>query len=160
VRENKTYDAELGSVAGANGDPSLEIFGGDMTPNLHRLASDFVNLDNYYIAAEASLQGHVLTTSAFVNDFAEKAWLQTWGRAWRSEVTFGGSMNVPSGFVWGSLKQSKISYTDMGESVGLSDPTQGLQFDPSYPGVFFTLDVSDADRATYFERSLARGSTP
>ena len=38
VRENKTYDAVLGDLPGANGTPTLALFGGDITPNLHALA--------------------------------------------------------------------------------------------------------------------------
>ena len=38
VRENKTYDAVLGDLEGANGMASLALFGGDITPNLHALA--------------------------------------------------------------------------------------------------------------------------
>src|SRR5262249_30767371 len=117
-------------------------------------------LDNYYIAAEASLQGHVITTSAFVNDFGEKAWLQTWGRAWRSELNFGGTLNVPSGFIWDRLSEGHIPYVDLGESVGIVNSAHDVNWDSSYPGVFFTLDVADADRATYFEKSLQRAATP
>src|SRR5581483_8157564 len=48
VRENKTYDAVLGDLAGANGKASLVLFGEDNTPNLHALARRFVNFDNFY----------------------------------------------------------------------------------------------------------------
>jgi len=61
VRENKTYDAVLGDLEGADGDPSLVLFGEQYTPNLHALARGFVNGDNFYANAEASLQGHQWT---------------------------------------------------------------------------------------------------
>ncbi|HEY1585541.1 MAG TPA: hypothetical protein VGH63_07620, partial [Polyangia bacterium] len=63
VRENKTYDAVLGDLPGANGNAALAIFGGDITPNLHALAKRFSNLDNFYSLAEQSLQGHEWTTA-------------------------------------------------------------------------------------------------
>ncbi|HJZ84793.1 MAG TPA: bifunctional YncE family protein/alkaline phosphatase family protein [Polyangia bacterium] len=157
VRENKTYDAELGSLAGANGDASLEIFGPRMTPNLHALAQKFTNLDNFYIAAEASLQGHVLTTASFVGDFGEKAWLQTWGRGWRDEITYSENIVVPSGFIWQKLQAESVSYVDMGELVGTTESAQRVNVDTKYPGISFTLDVADADRAAYFTSLLARG---
>jgi DNA-binding beta-propeller fold protein YncE len=159
VRENKTYDAELGSLTGANGDGSLEIFGPTMTPNLHQLAKDFVNGDNFYIASEASLQGHVLTTAAFVNDFGEKAWLQTWGRGWRNMVTYSQNIVAPDGFIWQKLKDANISYVDMGEIVGTTDSTSPVNLDSDYPGLVFDLDTTDSARAAYFGRYLAKTAT-
>jgi YVTN family beta-propeller protein len=156
VRENKTYDSELGSLAGSNGDATLELFGPTMTPNLHQLAKDFVNSDNFYIASEASLQGHVLTTAAFVNDFGEKAWLQTWGRGWRNQVTYSQNIVAPDGFIWQKLKDANVSYVDMGEIVGTTDSTTPVNIDSSYPGLVFDLDTKDNARATYFGRVLAK----
>src|SRR5262249_5469616 len=121
VRENKTYDSLLGSLPGSNGDASLELFGPELTPNLHALAAEFGHLDNFYIAAEASLQGHVLTTAAFVNDFGEKAWLQTWGRGWRSETTYADTIVAAQGFFWQRLQDAGVSFVDMGEVVGTND---------------------------------------
>jgi len=72
VRENKTYDAVLGDLETGDGDPALTVFGEEITPNLHRLARDFVNLDNYYADSEESLQGHTWTTQADCNDLFEK----------------------------------------------------------------------------------------
>ena len=69
VRENKTYDAELGDLGRGNGDPNLTLFGERLTPNLHKLAREFALLDNFYSDAEASLQGHMWTTAAVANDF-------------------------------------------------------------------------------------------
>lgn len=72
VRENKTYDAVLGDLEVGDGDPALTVFGEEITPNLHRLAREFVNLDNYYADSEESVQGHTWTTQADCNDLFEK----------------------------------------------------------------------------------------
>ncbi len=72
VRENKTYDAILGDLEVGDGDPALTVFGEEVTPNLHRLAREFVNLDNYYADSEESVQGHTWTTQADCNDLFEK----------------------------------------------------------------------------------------
>ena len=156
VRENKTYDAELGSLPGANGDPSLEVFGPTMTPNLRALAARFVNMDNFYLQSEESLQGHILTTAAFVNDFTEKTWLQTWGRGWRDMTLYGEPTVGPaSGYIWQKLQHDQVSYVDMGEIVGtVSEPT-AVNIDNDYPGLFFVLDVADADRGNYVAKQLA-----
>ena len=40
IRENRTYDQVLGDLPKANGDPSLTLFGKEVTPNAHALAID------------------------------------------------------------------------------------------------------------------------
>ncbi|MBM4387135.1 MAG: bifunctional YncE family protein/alkaline phosphatase family protein, partial [Deltaproteobacteria bacterium] len=62
VRENKTYDMVLGDFERGDGDPSLTLFGKDITKNLHKIAEEFVNMDNFYSNPENSLQGHLWTT--------------------------------------------------------------------------------------------------
>lgn len=68
VKENRTYDQVLGDVPGGNGDPSLALFGSDVTPNLHALAQRFVLLDNYYSAGEASGDGWPWSTQSMANE--------------------------------------------------------------------------------------------
>src|SRR5262249_23728835 len=48
IRENRTYDQVLGDVAAGNGDASLAVFGGNITPNAHELVKRFPLLDNFY----------------------------------------------------------------------------------------------------------------
>jgi DNA-binding beta-propeller fold protein YncE len=43
VKENRTYDQVLGDMKEGNGDPSLTLFGENITPNLHKLAREFVD---------------------------------------------------------------------------------------------------------------------
>jgi len=58
VKENRTFDQVLGDLAnGANGDPSLTVFGKRITPSLHRLASRFVTLDNFMDPGDGSMDG-------------------------------------------------------------------------------------------------------
>lgn len=73
VKENRTYDQVLGDLGTGNGDKDLCIFGGDVTPNHHQLAKDFVNLDNFYVDGEISVLGHSYTTSGYASPFLE--WL-------------------------------------------------------------------------------------
>jgi len=51
-KENRTYDQVLGDMKEGNGDASLVLFGENVTPNLHKLAREFVLLDNFYVNAE------------------------------------------------------------------------------------------------------------
>jgi YVTN family beta-propeller protein len=71
VKENRTYDQVLGDLEVGNGDPKLTVFGRAMTPNLHALARQFVDLDAFYDSGESSNTGWDWTTSARTNDFTE-----------------------------------------------------------------------------------------
>jgi YVTN family beta-propeller protein len=159
VRENKTYDAVLGDLQGANGDPSLVLFGADNTPNLHALAQRFVNFDNFYSNAEQSLQGHDWTTASAVNDYGEKIWLNTWGRHTRPTIAFGNSgsgldhLTTPgSKPIFQQLDAANIAYHNYGEVVN----TLGAKFqaDTSYPGVFFALGLLDVTKINYVTDNL------
>jgi YVTN family beta-propeller protein len=58
VKENRTFDQVLGDLTnGANGDASLAVFGQSLTPNYHRLATDFVTLDNFMNPGDGSMDG-------------------------------------------------------------------------------------------------------
>jgi YVTN family beta-propeller protein len=72
IKENRTYDQVLGDLAEGNGDASLAEFGKAITPNLHRLALDFVDLDNFYDRSEVSMDGWPWSTSARAPDVVEK----------------------------------------------------------------------------------------
>ena len=72
VKENRTYDEILGDLPEGNGDPSLAIFPDAITPNLHSVASDFVDLDNFYCAGDVSASGWPWTVQARTTDMDEK----------------------------------------------------------------------------------------
>jgi DNA-binding beta-propeller fold protein YncE len=72
VKENRTYDQILGDLGVGNGDPSITEFGSAVTPNFHALASQFVDLDNFYDTSEVSMDGWPWSTSAHATDVVEK----------------------------------------------------------------------------------------
>jgi YVTN family beta-propeller protein len=58
VKENRTFDQVLGDLGnGSNGDRSITQFGQSITPNQHRLASQFVTLDNFMDPGDGSMDG-------------------------------------------------------------------------------------------------------
>jgi len=58
VKENRTFDQILGDLGnGSNGDPSLALFGKRITPSFHRMASQFVTLDNFMDPGDGSMDG-------------------------------------------------------------------------------------------------------
>ncbi|QUD87580.1 bifunctional YncE family protein/alkaline phosphatase family protein [Phenylobacterium montanum] len=72
VKENRTYDQVLGDLEVGNGDPKLAVFGRGLTPNLHQLARQFVDLDAFYDSGESSNTGWNWSTAARTNDFTER----------------------------------------------------------------------------------------
>ena len=72
IKENRSYDQVLGDLPQGNGDPSLCIFGRDVTPNLHALAERFVLLDNFYACGEVSGDGWVWSTQSMANPYVER----------------------------------------------------------------------------------------
>ncbi len=74
IKENRTYDQVLGDLTnGADGDPTLAVFGKRITPSLHRLATNFVTLDNFFDPADASMNGWSWSTQANATDQEEKS---------------------------------------------------------------------------------------
>ncbi|HEX7137542.1 MAG TPA: hypothetical protein VF219_06840, partial [Vicinamibacterales bacterium] len=58
VKENRTFDQMLGDLTnGANADPTINLFGNAITPNFHRMANDFVTLDNFMDPGDGSMDG-------------------------------------------------------------------------------------------------------
>ncbi len=58
VKENRTFDQVLGDLNnGSDGEPKLAVFGEAITPNHHKLASDFVTLDRFFDPGDGSMDG-------------------------------------------------------------------------------------------------------
>jgi DNA-binding beta-propeller fold protein YncE len=74
IKENRTYDQIFGDLGAGDGDPSLAMYGEDITPNQHKLARQFGVLDNFYDSGDVSGDGHVWSTSASISDYIEKTW--------------------------------------------------------------------------------------
>lgn len=97
IKENRTYDQVLGALPQGNGDPSLVMFGRDVTPNQHKLAEQFVLLDNFYATGGNSADGHQWLTQA--NEVEYALWPGYQGRSY----PFDGSDPMAyssGGFLW------------------------------------------------------------
>ena len=117
IKENRTYDQVLGDVAGGNGDTSLLLFGENITPNQHKLVKEFVLLDNFYVDAEVSADGHNWSTAAIANDYTEKTWPISYGGRGGNYVYEGQSKvaHPDKGFIWDHAKRANISFRTYGE---------------------------------------------
>lgn len=157
IKENRTYDQILGDVKEGNGDSLLCIFPKRLTPNQHKLASEFVLLDNFYVDAEVSADGHNWSTAAYANDYVEKNWVTSYGGR-GGTYDYEGSREIAypkNGFIWDFCKRANVSYRTYGEFVRNgkeSYPGTKDHFCKSYAG--FDLNIKDIDREIHWEKDF------
>ncbi|MFD1820670.1 40-residue YVTN family beta-propeller repeat-containing protein [Pseudarcicella hirudinis] len=165
IKENRTYDQVLGDIKGGNGDPSLCLFPEKNTPNLHKIAKEFVLLDNFYADAEVSADGHNWSTAAYANDYVEKTWVSSYGGRGGTYDYEGGGREIAypkNGFIWNYCQRAKISYRTYGEFSDhkkASLPVLEKHFCRDFPG--FDMNIKDVDRVAIWEQdfdSLARAN--
>jgi len=130
LKENRTYDQILGDLPAGDGDPSLTMYGVEITPNSHKLALQFGVLDNFYDSGEVSGDGHLWSTASTTSDYNEK----TWPIGYRSKertYDFGGAVaeefpleqGIPdvddpaTGFLWDNLARRGLTYRIYGEFI-------------------------------------------
>jgi hypothetical protein len=118
IKENRSYDQILGDVTAGNGNSNLCSFGEQVTPNQHRLARDFVLLDNTYCCGILSADGHNWTDSALATDYLERSFAG-WPRSYPAGG-FGleGSDALaysPAGFIWDNALAHHRTFHDFGE---------------------------------------------
>ena len=130
IKENRTYDQILGDLKVGDGDPSLTMYGEDITPNEHKLALQFGVLDNFYDSGEVSGDGHLWSTAAITSDYNEKNW-QIAYRGKERTYDFQGQVaeefpldrNMPdvddpaTGYLWDNLARNHVTFRDYGEFV-------------------------------------------
>ena len=117
IKENRTYDQVLGDMPQGNGDPSLCLFPEKVTPNQHALARQFVLLDNFYVDAEVSADGHNWSMAAYASDFTEKTWPTSYGgRGGNYDYEGTRAVAFPKGgFLWDYCLRAGVSYRTYGE---------------------------------------------
>ena len=121
IKENRTYDQLLGDMKKGNGDPNLTIYGDSITPNHHRLADQFVLLDNFYATGGNSGDGHQWVTQANETDYA------MWpGYAGRSYPFDGADPIAPAsgGFLWDAALAKGRTVAVFGEYAGTMPPSE------------------------------------
>ncbi|WP_207423171.1 bifunctional YncE family protein/alkaline phosphatase family protein [Desertivirga brevis] len=157
IKENRTYDQVFGDMPQGNGDPSLCIFPEKVTPNHHALARQFVLLDNFYVDAEVSADGHNWSMAAYATDYTEKTWPISYGGR-GGTYDYEGSRKIAyprDGFIWDYCKRAGISYRSYGE-FGANGKANIKALEgrvcPGYEG--FNMDVKDIDRVEVFKKDF------
>jgi YVTN family beta-propeller protein len=156
IRENRTYDQVFGDIETGNGDPTLTLFGADVTPNAHALAREFVLFDNFYVDAEVSFDGHAFSTGAYATDIVEKIWPTKYGERGGIYLSEGGGQlrnpfgNIsapPQGYIWDFAKRAGVSVRSYGEFAELDKNGKAIASVPGLVGLV-NPDYAPWDLAT------------
>jgi YVTN family beta-propeller protein len=122
VKENRTFDQVLGDGGKGNADPSLAIFGRQITPNQHQLAARFATLDNYYTDGEVSQDGWNWATEANSNPFNQLATHQGYGGNGATYDSSGyvdspvtvGNADPRRAYLWDAVAAHKLTFRHYG----------------------------------------------
>lgn len=169
VKENRTYDQVLGDMKEGNGDPAFVLFGENVSPNHHKLAREFVLLDNFYVNADVSADGHNWSTSAIANDYVEKLWPNQYAGRRKTYDFEGGepASQPPAGYLWTNAVAAGLSIRNFGYwAQNTPDATSGGEqvarvLDPVLAKVTnrfyrsFDLNYPDVERAKVFLKELS-----
>jgi hypothetical protein len=163
MKENRTYDQVFGDLKQGNGDPSLTLFGREVTPNQHALAEQFVLLDNLYCSGEVSQDGQPWTTSAYATEFTQRAWTLSYSRH-GSVVTGGGISEQSTPYIWELARGQglKVKTFGMGNRRGVAD-LRSTRFEqaPADPQAPRARDYERADRfVEEFQEMDRQGTVP
>ncbi|BDI29728.1 hypothetical protein CCAX7_17790 [Capsulimonas corticalis] len=183
IKENRTYDQVLGDLPQGDGDPSLVLYGRDITPNLHALAERFVLLDNFYCCAEVSGDGWNWSTGAMASEFNARNVAHNYGGR-RRPYDFEGSNNgiavdrldipdanrPPGGYLWDLCAAHGVSFRDYGFFMDDFDVprktpergTEGLENSPTMKTLlgktcaeFREFDTNYADSDAWIDAKFA-----
>ncbi len=115
IRENRTYDQILGDLPQGKGDSSLCVFGNQVTPNTHKLALDYMLLDNFMASGKCSAEGHQWTDASIVTDYIEKnvrAWFRSYPHVQQDALVY-----APTGFLWDNARKHGKKVLIYGEAA-------------------------------------------
>jgi len=170
VKENRTYDQVLGDLGIGNGDPSLNLFNEEIAPNHHKLAREFVLLDNFYVNADVSADGHNWSSAAIAPPYVQRMWPNSYAARRKHYDYEGGEPAAlpPAGYLWTNALQRGLSYRNYGwwginvtpaptsgpQLSRMKDPALAPHTNMDYRA--FDLDYKDVDRIAVFIKDLAQ----
>lgn len=122
IKENRTYDQVFGDFRDAkgrpagNGDPSLTMYGENVSPNHHQIARDYVLLDNLYCNGEVSVDGHSWCDAAMATDFNQRSWILSYSG--HGKIPGNHEMETPAaGYLWDLCRRHGVSFKNYGEGA-------------------------------------------
>jgi DNA-binding beta-propeller fold protein YncE len=140
-----------------------------VTPNHHKLAREFVLLDNFYVNSDVSADGHNWSTAAISPDYVEKIWPNKYAgrRKLHDFEEMDPASLPPAGYLWTNAASAGLSLRNYGYSVnnkkdaqmgaeqigGVRDPVLSKNTNMFYRG--FDLEYPDVERFKVFQKDLA-----
>ena len=163
IRENHTYDQNLGDDPRGDGRKDLAYCGESMTPNLHALVRQTPLLDHFFVNGEVSEDGHYWANSAYSTAFNER----------QTATMYGGRgapgpddpdetqdlLHSPAGYLWEVAKRAGLSYFSYGEFGEKPNEALMVTDDKDIHGHTsadwsYIFDKTDAERAKIFARGI------
>ena len=114
IKENRTYDQVLGDMREGDGMASICVYGDSATPNEHKIARDYMLLDNYYCSGKSSAEGHQWADAAMTSDYVEKM-VRAWFRSY-PHVQEDALVENKEGFIWNDALDHGHSVRIYGEA--------------------------------------------
>jgi YVTN family beta-propeller protein len=143
VKENRTYDQVLGDLDRGDGDPALAEFGQVVTPNQHRLAGQFVDLDNTLCSGEVSGNGWPWSTAARESDFNVKTVPLSYagrGSPPGDSAADGPEGEKDEGYIWDSALRHHLTMRNYGFEARIPEKTPEVP-DPHATGTVVAVAV-------------------
>jgi hypothetical protein len=113
------------------------MFGEQISPNHHKLANEFVLLDNLYCNGHVSADGHPWSTMAYNTDYIARNWALTYSKREGIDDDDEGNLSrAPSGYIWDMCKRQGVTYRNYGEYGGrVSQPDGTFRIEGRVPGL-------------------------
>jgi YVTN family beta-propeller protein len=164
IRENRTYDQILGDVAAGDGDSSLAVFGGSVTPNAHQLIKRFPLFDNFYDPSRQSADGHQWITESMA-PYADDIQSPDWNRSYPGGNAGDALAYQTKGFLFSEAAAAGLSVKIYGESVEYDTFQQpnGSTSEPSWSQFYADAQKFEAglERTLYYQNTVqAHASVP
>jgi YVTN family beta-propeller protein len=164
IRENRTYDQILGDVAAGNGDSSLAVFGGGVTPNAHALVKRFPLLDNFYDPSRQSADGHQWISEGMA-PYADDIQSPDWIRSYPGGNAGDALAYQTKGFLWSEAAAKGLSVKIWGEYVENDTFLQpnGSTSEPSWSQFYADSRKFEAgqEKTLYYQNTVqAESSVP
>jgi hypothetical protein len=132
-------------------------------------------MDNFYVDADVSYDGHNFSTAAYATDFVQKMWQTYYAHrgsmyigegGWFLRNPFGNISAPTEGYIWDYARRANVSVRSYGEFAENSakSPSGGVTVSASVPGLVgrtspafaaFDLSISDQQRVDVWEREFA-----
>jgi hypothetical protein len=149
-----------------NGDPNIVLFGKKITPNAHKIATDFVLLDNLFCNGEVSEDGHQWCDAAYDSDFNEKSWPNNYSGRGQPDADDRLQLS-PGGYFWDNCAKHGLTYRAYGEAASYTsapgsppvftgDPSLSGHASAEYAKYDWFAGTRDVGRANVFIKEMHR----